>query len=126
MTLNVSEATDVNTLALWMLRRPSDWRSPSESDAKEALTRLVEKAHKTLAAGMFAKDVTERWLVTEISIAELPWDTDSCSYPQPGAQRVGACPYCKAKEGTDCWTAEGSRQRAQLDRAKAQTLQEAK
>lgn len=65
MTLTVSEATDINTLALWMLPLAGDWRHPTEAEAREAMANLMEAAHKKLSAGMTSTELLERWRLSE-------------------------------------------------------------
>lgn len=58
MGLTISEATDVNVLANYLLNRDStNGGRPTPMQAKAALAHLVVKAHKKLGAGVTEDDV---------------------------------------------------------------------
>jgi hypothetical protein len=59
--MNVSESVDVNTVLKWFLSVKRGERRPSPEQAREALARLADRAHKSLQAGFSGPDVDLRW-----------------------------------------------------------------
>ena len=107
MTLNDSEATDVNTLVLWMLPLANDWRNPTESEAREAMANLMEAAHKKLSAGLTSTELLERWRLSE-EADDPPAHGPGCkvmagtSHRDPTLPRYLCAPNCPRQR----WEAE--------------------
>jgi hypothetical protein len=109
VTLNTSEATAVNTLALWMLPLDDDWRHPTEAEAREAMAELMDKAHKTLSAGMTSTELLDRWCLSETATEPLPpAHGPGCkaiagthSFRHPGEERWLCTPNCPRRKWQD-------------------------
>lgn len=66
MALNISEAHDVNVLVDYLCALPNaGGRIPGGDEARDALARLADKAHRSLMAGADEVVVRTNWLLPE-------------------------------------------------------------